>query len=164
MATLNLMALRSRAADRLARLIDFRISEKVAPVEDHTRRVEDHTRSLDERVTEQEHCTIDHRRRLDALESNLERVRGDLQWTSGEVHRLIPHVAAQEDRIESLRSKLALEPRAEEPKDIAEARSLIEEIQQQHAQIRVRLSGIAMYEDRLRTLEEHASARTAAAE
>lgn len=156
MATLNFIALRSRAADRLARLIDFRVEEKLRPGDERAQRIEEHTRSLDERVTEQEHCTLDHRRRLDALEAGLEHTRGDLRWTSGEVKRLIPHVAAQEDRIESLRAKLAVVPAVQDPKEIAEARSLVEEIQRQHAQIRVRLAGIALYEERLRRLEEQA--------
>lgn len=148
MATLNFLAMRSRAADRLARLIDFRIDEKLKECGD--------VRSLDGRTTELEHCTTDHRRRLDALEAALEHVRGDLRWTSGEVKRIIPHVAAQEDRIETLRAKLAIVPPVEDEKEVAEARSLIEEIQRQHAQIRVRLTGIALYEERLRRLEEQA--------
>jgi chromosome segregation ATPase len=135
MASLNPLKIRSRAAARVARMIDFRL------------------RGHEERITEQEHCTVDHRRRLDALEAGLEQVRGDLRWTSAELDRLIPHVAAQEHQLENLRQKLAMVPPADKP-ELAEARSIVEEVQRQHAQVRVRLAAIARYEDRLRKLED----------
>ncbi|EIE97178.1 hypothetical protein [Saccharomonospora glauca] len=144
MTSTNALAmLRARLGNRLARFVDFRIGELTRG------RLDNH----EERITEQEHCTVDHRRRLDALEAGLDRVRGDLLWTTGEVKRLIPHVAAQEARLEDLRERISLTPVSDD-KQAAEARTLIEEIQRQHAQIRVRLSGIARYEDRLRVLEE----------
>jgi len=124
---------------RLARIIDFRI--------------DDRTRGLADRVNDLEHATADHRRRLDSAEHGLEQARGDLNWARAELDRLIPHVAAQEGRLETLRESISLVPRADTPQ-IAEARTLIEEIQRQHAQIRVRLAGIARYEDRLRKLED----------
>jgi hypothetical protein len=65
----------------------------------------------------------------------------------------MPHVAAQDARIEDLREQISLAP-SSDTSDQAAARSLIEEIQRQHAQIRVRLAGIARYEDRLRKLED----------
>ncbi|ACU95241.1 hypothetical protein [Saccharomonospora viridis] len=152
-STNPLRSLRAGLGRRLARFVDFRI-------DDRTRgRLDDH----EARIIEQEHCTVDHRRRLDALESGLDRVRGDLLWTTGEVKRLIPHVAAQEVQLEDLREKFSLTPPSDD-KQIAEARTLIEEIQRQHAQIRTRLSGIAMYEDRLRKLEERAEAEKAGTE
>jgi len=126
-------------AGRLARIVDFRI--------------DDRTRGLAERVNDLEHATADHRRRLDNAEHSLEQARGDLGWTRAELDRLIPHVAAQEGRLETLRESISLVPKADTPQ-IAEARTLIEEIQRQHAQIRVRLAGIARYEDRLRRLED----------
>ncbi|WP_410668136.1 hypothetical protein [Amycolatopsis sp. cmx-4-68] len=125
--------------DRIAALIDFR--------------VDDRTRGLADRVNNLEHATADHRRRLDDAEHHLEQARGDLRWTRAELDRLIPHVAAQEGRLETLRESIALVPNADAPQ-VAEARTLIEEIQRQHAQIRVRLAGISRYEDRLRRLEE----------
>ncbi|SFB01700.1 hypothetical protein SAMN05216266_103302 [Amycolatopsis marina] len=134
--------LKNRVTDRLARVIDYRIGERVDP--------------LDERVVEQEHCTVDHRRRLDALEAGLEHVRGDLRWIRSELDRMMPHVAAQDARLETLREQLSVAPTADAP-EIAESRSLVQEIQRQHAQIRVRLAGLARYEDRLRRLEERAS-------
>ncbi|GAB3705491.1 hypothetical protein GCM10027598_06760 [Amycolatopsis oliviviridis] len=124
---------------RIARLIDFRIDERL--------------RDLNGRVNDLEHATADHRRRLDGAESGLEHARGDLRWTRAELDRLIPSVAAQEAQLEDLRESLSLPVHADKP-ELAEARSLIQEIQRQHAQIRVRLAGIARYEDRLRRIED----------
>ncbi|MEV6641035.1 hypothetical protein [Amycolatopsis sp. NPDC051371] len=124
--------------ERIVRVVDFRVDER--------------TRGLAERVNNLEHATADHRRRLDNAEHNLEQARGDLRWARAELDRLIPHVAAQEGRLETLRESMSLVPNTDAPQ-IAEARTLIEEIQRQHAQIRVRLAGISRYEDRLRRLE-----------
>lgn len=129
----NLLNLRRWAASRLARFVDFRIDERlrdrVEPVQDG------------------------HGRRLDALEAALEHLRGDLGWLRGELDRLMPQVAAQGTALETLREKLALAPASDEP-ETAEARSLIDQVRREHAQIRVRLTGIACYEDRLRKLED----------
>ncbi|MFE6614908.1 hypothetical protein [Amycolatopsis sp. NPDC057786] len=131
--------LRSGVIARIARLIDFRIDERL--------------RDLNGRVNDLEHATADHRRRLDGAESGLEHARGDLRWTRAELDRLIPSVAAQEAQLEDLRESLSLPVHADKP-ELAEARSLIQEIQRQHAQIRVRLAGISRYEDRLRRIED----------
>nr|WP_233520162.1 hypothetical protein [Prauserella sp. PE36] len=136
-------ALRQGAAARLARLVDFRIDDRMRG---HVERIERHAG----RLAEQE-------RRVADLAAELDRVRGDLRWTTGEVERLIPHVAAQEARLEDLRAKIALTPPADKA-ELAEARSLVEEVQRQHAQVRVRLTGIARYEERLRKLEDRAGA------
>ncbi|MEU8630696.1 hypothetical protein AB0C38_00910 [Amycolatopsis sp. NPDC048633] len=125
--------------ERIVRVVDFRVDER--------------TRGLAERVNNLEHATADHRRRLDNAEHNLEQARGDLRWARAELDRLIPHVAAQEGRLETLRESMSLVPSTDSAQ-IAEARTLIEEIQRQHAQIRVRLAGISRYEDRLRRIED----------
>ncbi|WP_344857924.1 hypothetical protein [Amycolatopsis ultiminotia] len=128
---------------RFARLIDFRIDE----------RMRETIHELTNRVNDLEHATADHRRRLDAAESGLGDAIGDLRWTRAELDRMIPHIAAQEAQLETLRESLVMTPRSE-PAEVAESRSLIEEIQRQHSQIRIRLAGIARYEDRLRRLED----------
>ena len=135
--------IRSGLIGRFARLIDFRIEERTRDV----------IRELNHRVNELEHATADHRRRLDGAEKGLGDAQGDLRWTRAELDRIIPHIAAQEAQLETLRESLALVPRADSA-ETADARSLVEEIQRQHAQIRIRLAGIARYEDRLRRLEE----------
>ena len=55
--------------------------------------------------------------------------------------------------MEDLRQVLAT-PTAATPEELTEARSLIEEIRAEHARIRVRLSAVSSYEERLRRIEE----------
>ncbi len=148
MTSLNpLRLLRDGVGDRLARFVDLR-------VEDRTRdRLDGHDTRL-----------ADHRRRIAVLEEALGRARDELDRTTGEVQRLLPHVAAQEGRLEDLRDRItwnAGSPTGES--EIAEARMLVEAIRRQHAQVRVRLSGIAMYEERLRRLEDDRDAAAHAA-
>ncbi len=71
-----------------------------------------------------------------------------------ELLRLSPQVAALEERLESLRGRVE-DPRwtASTPEQ-AEARSLIEEVRREHAQIRARISAATVFEERLRRLEE----------
>jgi predicted nucleic acid-binding Zn-ribbon protein len=109
-------------------------------------RVEDQLRPLWERLDEQQ-------RRIDELNGRIDHVHGELRWTAGEVERIVPQVAAQEAQLESLREKLTA-VRAGDSTEIAEARSVVEQVRREHAQIRVRLTGIARYEDRLRALED----------
>ncbi|MCU1685445.1 MAG: hypothetical protein JWQ81_6184 [Amycolatopsis sp.] len=137
------MTAKSLLLGRLIRFVDFRVTEG--------------QRELDARMSEQEHCTVDHRRRLELIEESLRKADDEQHWTRNELDRLMPHVAAQDARIEDLREQLSLAPSADSAEQ-AESRSLIEEIQRQHAQIRVRLAGIARYEDRLRKLEDRESA------
>jgi hypothetical protein len=132
--------LRQKVVDRVVNFIDYRVEQGI---EGHKHRIE-----------HQEACTEDHRRRLDEAEAALRDVRDRLHWTANEVERLIPHVAAQESQLEALRQKLVVVPSAD-AEEISEARSLIDEIRREHAQVRVRLTGVAQYEDRLRKLEDH---------
>jgi chromosome segregation ATPase len=133
---------RNLFGSRLAQLVDYRIEERTRDV------IQDY----ETRIDELEHCTADHRRRLAETEEKLETAVGDLRWMRGELDRLMPHVAAQEAQLETLRESLAMTPRADAG-DTLEARTLIEEIQRQHAQIRIRMAGIARYEERLSRLE-----------
>ena len=135
-------SLTARVLGKLVRFIDFRVQESL--------------RGVDVRLVDQEHCTIDHRRRLELIEAGLQKAHEEQHWTRNELDRLMPHVAAQDARIEDLREQFNRAPSADTAEQ-AESRSLIEEIQRQHAQIRVRLTGIARYEDRLRKLEERES-------
>ncbi|WP_020663364.1 hypothetical protein [Amycolatopsis benzoatilytica] len=134
--------LRNLFGARLARIVDHRVEERTRDV----------IRDFETRIDELEHCTVDHRRRLDETESRLETAAGDLRWIRGELDRMIPHVAAQEAQLETLRESIAMTPRSDAG-DNLEARSLIEEIQRQHAQIRIRMAGVARYEERLSRLE-----------
>ncbi|MBB1156789.1 MULTISPECIES: hypothetical protein [Amycolatopsis] len=136
------MKFRNLFGSRIARTVDYRIEERTRGV----------LQDFEARIDELEHCTVDHRRRLAEADEKLAAALGDLQWIRGELDRMIPHVAAQEEQLETLREKLAMTPRADDA-ETYEARSLVEEIQRQHAQIRVRLAGMARYEERLSRLE-----------
>lgn len=149
MSDSRLATLRKRVSDRIGRLIDWRV---VNPVEGN-------------RLFELYHTVDRHEHRLDEQRDRLERRIGDFErrfgeverlqhWSANELERIIPQIAAQESQLESLREKLAAVPAADHPQ-IDESRSLIDEIRREHSQIRVRLTAVAQYEDRLRKLEDH---------
>jgi len=87
------------------------------------------------------------------------------EFYTREVNRISPQLAALETKVERLR--LALEgARIGGPVDgsrggtvdrgeLAEARGLVEQVQEEHRRIRVRLSALTQYEERLRRIEEH---------
>lgn len=89
---------------------------------------------------------------LRRLSDGLAELREQHGRVSFDVDRLGPHVAALEVRI-------ADQEHAEgpvevgSPEDVAEARRLLDDVVREHERIRVRFSGIALYEERLRKLE-----------
>lgn len=144
----TLFGARSIVSDRIKRLIDYRINEKI-PLE----RLEEIYRTVDRLATDHIEVVEDQRRRLADLERRFNEVEKLQRWSANELERIIPQVAAQESQLESLRQKISAVPTADQPQ-IDEARSLIDEIQREHSQIRVRLTAVAQYEDRLRKLED----------
>lgn len=129
--------LRRWVAGRFHRSVAWRIEEQVRPLRE----------SLEAEVRRLDH-------RIDELAARTEHLAGEQRWTAGEVERLIPHVASQESQLESLREKLSTVPPITADGDAEQARTLIDEIRREHAQIRVRLTAIARYEERLRALED----------
>jgi chromosome segregation ATPase len=143
--------LRKRVADRLGRLIDWRI---VHPLEgNRLYRLYGTVDQHDRVFGELREARNDFGRRLGGLERRFNEVAKLQKWSANELERIIPQIAAQESQLESLREKLAAVPAAERP-EIEESRSLIEEIRREHSQIRTRLTAVAQYEDRLRKLED----------
>lgn len=138
----RLFDVRRLVSDRIKRMIDYRIQEKVRL---------DHLSELFSRVDR-----LDHEVRPDRI-AGLERRFDDVEriqrWSHGELERIVPQIAAQESQLEALRQKIAAVPAADQPQ-IDEARSLIDEIRREHSQIRARLTAVAQYEDRLRKLED----------
>ena len=108
--------------------------------------------------------TVDER--CDALAGDVRRLEDELRRVSGElaelreqhgrvsfdVDRLGPHVAALEIRIAD-RGRAEGPVEVGSPEDVPEARRLLDEVVREHERIRVRFSGIARYEERLRKLE-----------
>lgn len=72
-----------------------------------------------------------------------------------EVARIAPQLAALETKVERLRLALETPVETPDPAALTEARGLVEIIQEEHRRIRVRLSALTQYEERLRRLEEH---------
>jgi DNA repair exonuclease SbcCD ATPase subunit len=144
----RLATLRKLVSDRIGRLIDWRINHPVegnrlftlyGMVDAHEQRLNDQRDRMD---------------RLATLERRFREVEKAQHWSANELERIIPQIAAQESQLEALREKLAAVPAADQPQ-IDESRQLIDEIRREHSQIRVRLTAVAQYEDRLRKLEDH---------
>jgi chromosome segregation ATPase len=136
MRGVSAQTLRRWLARRFHRSVEWRIEAQLRPFAE---RLDAELRRIDGR--------------LDELTGRLDHIHHDLRWTAGEVERLIPHVASQESQLESLREKLSAVP-ASDSGQVAEARTLIDAVRREHAQIRVRLTAIARYEERLRALED----------
>lgn len=114
--------------------------------------VEQVRRALDERF---DHLAAEIRRLDDDLRRFGDSVHG-LREQCGQVQfdldRLGPHVAALEVRIADRdRPEVPVESDDEQR---AESRRLLDEVAREHERIRVRFSGLALYEERLRKLEE----------
>jgi len=144
----RLATLRKLVSDRIGRLIDWRINH---PVEGNRLyrlygMVDAHERWLNEQRERMD--------RLATVERRFRAVEKAQHWSANELERIIPQIAAQESQLESLREKLAAVPAADQPQ-LDESRQLIDEIRREHSQIRVRLTAVAQYEDRLRKLEDH---------
>ncbi len=104
--------------------------------------------------------------RCDALAGDVRRIEDELRRLSDglaelreqhgrvsfDVDRLGPHVAALEVRIAD-REHAGGPVEVGSPEDVPEARRLLDDVVREHERIRVRFSGIALYEERLRKLE-----------
>ncbi|MFL6125662.1 hypothetical protein [Actinophytocola sp.] len=146
----NLWGARQIVSDRVKRLIDYRINERV-PLDQLK-----HYYDKIDRLADEHHASVgDLRGRLDDLTRRFDELERLQRWTANELERIIPQVAAQESQLESLREKISAVPAGDQPQ-IEESRSLIDEIRREHAQVRVRLTAVAQYEDRLRKLEDRA--------
>jgi chromosome segregation ATPase len=143
----GIAGLRKRVSDRIGRMIDWRINH---PLEGN--RLAEAYRLVD-LVPEHERARRDFGRRLADMERRFGEVERIQRWSHNELERIIPQIAAQESQLEALREKLAAVPAADRGQ-IDESRSLIDEIRREHSQIRVRLTAVAQYEDRLRKLED----------
>lgn len=92
---------------------------------------------------------------LDALRDvRTQAVRiGDLER---ELVRIVPQLAALEQRVEDLRLRLDDPAFTADDAERAEARSLVDEVRSEHAKVRARISGAVVFEERLRVLEAKA--------
>lgn len=146
----TLFGARQIVSDRIKGLIDYRINETI-PLD----RLERYYVKVDRLAEEHQESVEDFLGRLVELTRRYDEVERLQKWTANELERIIPQVGAQESQLESLRDEIGAVPAADRPQ-IDEARSLIDEIRREHRQIRVRLTAVAQYEDRLRRLEDRA--------
>ncbi|MGZ4427883.1 MAG: hypothetical protein ACXVXC_10765 [Nocardioidaceae bacterium] len=71
-----------------------------------------------------------------------------------EINRIAPQLAALEGKVEDLRQRLEPAPRCADEAELAESRGLVEEVRREHRQVRVRLSAVTTFEERVRRIEE----------
>jgi len=77
------------------------------------------------------------------------------EFYTREVNRISPQLAALETKVERLRLALETPLQTPAPEALTEARGLVETVQEEHRRIRVRLTALTQYEERLRRIEEH---------
>ena len=139
------------------------VRERVEHVE-HVERVDAHARAQLRSELDGVRRHVDER--CDALAGEIRRFEDELRRLSDglaelreqhgrvsfDVDRLGPHVAALEVRIAD-REHAGGPVEVGSPEDVPEARRLLDAVVREHERIRVRFSGIALYEERLRKLE-----------
>lgn len=92
--------------------------------------------------------------RLAKLENASRRAARDDELHAREINRIAHQLAALETKVEDLRQRLAPVPEAGSPDEVDRARTLVDEIRTEHQRVRVRLSAVTTYEERLRRIEE----------
>ncbi len=157
----------ARVQRKLDAVIAVRTEAALREVHERVQRVE----HLDADVRAQLRAELDGLRRhvderCDALAGDVRRLEDELRRLSDgvaelreqhgrvsfDVDRLGPHVAALEVRIAD-REHAGGPVEVGSPEDVPEARRLLDDVVREHERIRVRFSGIALYEERLRKLE-----------
>ncbi|HKC27671.1 MAG TPA: hypothetical protein VKB75_06630 [Jatrophihabitans sp.] len=90
-------------------------------------------------------------RRAQDLHDWVARVERTAEWTANEMRRLAPQVAAIEARLADIEDRLRRAPVEGSATDAE--RTMLDLISAEHERVRVRLSAVASYEERLRRLE-----------
>jgi chromosome segregation ATPase len=105
-----------------------------------------------------------HGERLDRHKERLDAVKPTVWRAATLLDVLAVQIGAIEERLESLSDKVAF--RGDDPTDAekAEARSLLDEVREEHRRIRVRFGVVTRYEERVRRLESALAEEMAAAE
>lgn len=125
---------------RIDKAIRWRVDEQIGP-----------------RVAEIHHRLAALERRLDVFGERLDKIGHDNFWTAEDIRRVAPQVAALDARLEDLRQ--SSQPVTGSPQELDEARNILDEVRREHERVRVRLTAVAWYEDRLRKLEDQLSSQ-----
>jgi chromosome segregation ATPase len=105
-----------------------------------------------------------HVERLDRHKERLDAIKPTVWRAATLLDVLATQIAAIEERLQTLSDKLDL--RGDEPTDDekAQARSLLDEVREEHRRIRVRFGVVTRYEERIRRLESALAEEIAKAE
>ncbi|MDQ3506381.1 MAG: hypothetical protein M3446_11875 [Actinomycetota bacterium] len=90
--------------------------------------------------------------RLAALEKRIEELAAESAWTANELRRIAPQTAALESRLADLAAATE-PPLSADDAELEASRQLLDEVRDEHRKVRLRLSGVTHFEDRLRKLE-----------
>ncbi len=145
----------SRLRDRLRRRL--RTSSGYDELAKRLATAEARLRRQDERLTRMRERLDRHKERLDVINPKA--------WQAATLLEVLAaQIGAIEERLQTLTDKVEL--RGDEPTDAekAEARTLLEEVREEHRRIRVRFGVVTGYEERLRRLEAALAEEMAAAE
>lgn len=152
---------RNRVAEGIGELLPRldEVDRRIAAVDSRIDRVEARLAEVTGHVEVHEQSRHEHWARMHELH---DQVGLRVQRVTFDVDRLSPAVAALEVRAERLSSELAdRSPDAPASDDGTTARDLLREARREHEQVRVRLSAIAAYEERLRRIESAVAEETA---
>lgn len=98
--------------------------------------------------------------RITVLEQRVERQHQRISELHRELNvRVAPQLSALEQRVEELRQRLDRPDLSLSEHERAQARSLLEEVRDEHARIRARITAATVFEERLRVLESGREAR-----
>lgn len=127
---------------------------------DRLARAEQRIDRLDQRLREHGRVRARQRRRLQAQAERLgsqgariKMLEGNDTATGGKFEVLQHQLAAMERRLSELEGRLDSAPDSSAP-ERAQARSLLEEMRQEHRRVRAELGAIVSYEERIRRLEQ----------
>lgn len=92
-------------------------------------------------------------KRTEKVEETSKATAREAEFHLREVKRISPQLAALHSVVEDLRQALETAPSADD-EQLRETRELVELVRREHEQVRVRLSAVTRYEERLRRIEE----------
>jgi chromosome segregation ATPase len=90
--------------------------------------------------------------RLDEITRRLDQIGHENFWTAEEMRRVAPQVSALEVRMEDMR--VAIQTPSGSTEELAEARSIVDDVRREHDRAKARLDSASWYEDRIRQLED----------